>query len=158
MIQNCPISLRQMQWGVQNGSITKNRVLPSNYFFFFRKFCLSLRTSYNKSWFNVPTAQMSIFILFISSEVLSELVFFPVFSENSPEQRNKSLLLPLETTSIPMYHVLGSQLFKETPWIVQFYFTDLPLSAMICRPDFPCFVSIHLHAFSRYVAWVIFFW
>ena len=48
-------------------------------FFFFRKFCLSLRTSYNKSWFNVPTAQMSIFILFISSEVLSELVFFPVF-------------------------------------------------------------------------------
>ena len=35
-----------------------------------------------------------------------------------------------------------SQLFKE------FYFTDLPVSAMMCRLDFPCFVGVHLRAFS----------
>ena len=42
--------LRQIEWGVQNGPITKNRVL-ANYLttlttFPFRKFCFSLGTSH----------------------------------------------------------------------------------------------------------------
>ena len=37
--------LRQIKWGVQNGPITKNRVLPVTTLVF-RKFCFSLRTSY----------------------------------------------------------------------------------------------------------------
>ena len=30
--------LRQMEWAVQNGPLTKNEVLPSNYFVFFENF------------------------------------------------------------------------------------------------------------------------
>ena len=30
--------LRQMEWGVQNGPLTKNGVLPSNYFVVFKNF------------------------------------------------------------------------------------------------------------------------
>ena len=39
--------LRQIEWGVQNGPIRKNGVLPVTTLFF-RKFCFSLRTSYKK--------------------------------------------------------------------------------------------------------------
>ena len=37
--------LRQVEWGVQNGPITKNGFLPNNYFIFW-KFCFSLSTSF----------------------------------------------------------------------------------------------------------------
>ena len=37
--------LEQIEWGVQNGPITKNEVLPVINLFF-RKFCFSLKTSY----------------------------------------------------------------------------------------------------------------
>ena len=40
--------LRQIEWWVQNGSITKNRALPATTLFFW-KLCFSLRTSYNES-------------------------------------------------------------------------------------------------------------
>ena len=39
--------LRQMEWGVQDGPITKNGVLPVTASFF-RKFRFSLRASYEK--------------------------------------------------------------------------------------------------------------
>ena len=39
--------LRQIEWGVQNGSFTQNGVLRGTALFF-RKFHFSLRTSYNK--------------------------------------------------------------------------------------------------------------
>ena len=39
--------LRQIEWWVLNGPITKNEVLPAT-FLFFRKLCLSLRTSYKE--------------------------------------------------------------------------------------------------------------
>ena len=39
--------LRETEWWVQNGPITKNRVLPVTTLFFW-KFCFSLRTSYKK--------------------------------------------------------------------------------------------------------------
>ena len=39
--------LRQTEWGVQDGPITKNGVLPVINLFF-RKFCVSLRTSYKE--------------------------------------------------------------------------------------------------------------
>ena len=39
--------IRQIEWGVQNGPITKNGVLPVTKLFF-QKFCFSLRTSYNE--------------------------------------------------------------------------------------------------------------
>ena len=39
--------LRQIEWGVQNGPITKNVVLPVSSLFF-RKFCFSIRTCYKE--------------------------------------------------------------------------------------------------------------
>ena len=36
--------LKQIEWGVQNGPVTKNGVLPVTALFF-QKFCFSLRTS-----------------------------------------------------------------------------------------------------------------
>ena len=39
--------LRQIEWGVQNGPIPKNGVLPV-ITLLFRKFCFSLRTSFKE--------------------------------------------------------------------------------------------------------------
>ena len=39
--------LRQIEWGAQNGPITKNGVLPGTTLFF-PKFCFSLRASYKE--------------------------------------------------------------------------------------------------------------
>ena len=39
--------LRQIEWGVQNGPITKNGVLPENTLYF-RKFCFSLRATHKE--------------------------------------------------------------------------------------------------------------
>ena len=61
--------LRQVEWGVQNEHITKNRVLSVTTSFF-RKFSVSLRTSYKESIFDGPTTQMFIFILLESVEGL----------------------------------------------------------------------------------------
>ena len=47
------------------------------YFIFFFN-CVSLRTSYIKSCFDVPTTQMSIFIYFVSTGTLFEGDFVPV--------------------------------------------------------------------------------
>ena len=40
-------TLRQIEWGIQNGLITKNGALPVTTLFF-QKLCFSLRTSYKK--------------------------------------------------------------------------------------------------------------
>ena len=61
--------LRQIEWGVQYGPITKNELLPLTTLLF-KKFTLSLRTSYN-----VPVAQTYIFVLFVSVSILFEGVF-----------------------------------------------------------------------------------
>ena len=44
--------LRQMEWGVQNGPLTKNGVLPSNYFVVFKNF-VSVQEPLIESWFDV---------------------------------------------------------------------------------------------------------
>ena len=62
--------LTEIEWGVQNGPIKKNAFLPVTSLFF-QKFCFSLRTAYK----NVPTIQMSVFILFKSVGVLFEGAF-----------------------------------------------------------------------------------
>ena len=49
-----------------------------------------------------------------------------------------------------MCHVLWSQLFKETAEVVNGTDIYLTVNPMICRRDFPCFVSIHLLAFSAH--------
>ena len=64
--------LRQMEWGIQNESITKNRVLPVTTLFF-RKLCFSLRISHK----DTPITLMSIFILFESIGVFL-VSFFPL--------------------------------------------------------------------------------
>ena len=67
--------LRQIEWGVQNGPFAKNRLLPLTT-------SLSIR---NVNWvyefliiscFNLPIAQIYIFIPFVSASVLFEDVFF----------------------------------------------------------------------------------
>ena len=62
-----------MKRWVQNGPVTKNGVLPVIALFFW-KFCFSLTTSL-KSRYDVPTTQMSVFILFVSAGVLLEDAF-----------------------------------------------------------------------------------
>ena len=66
--------LRQIKWGVQDGPITKNKVLAVTTSVF-RNFCFSLRNSYKKSWFGVPTTEMSIFMFFKNVGVLFEGAF-----------------------------------------------------------------------------------
>ena len=39
---------RQIEWGVQDGPITKKRSFASSYSSFSKNFCFSLRTSYKK--------------------------------------------------------------------------------------------------------------
>ena len=65
--------LREIERGVQNGSITKNGVLPVVALFFW-KFCFSIRTTL-KSWLDVPITKLSTIILFVSVGVLFEGVF-----------------------------------------------------------------------------------
>ena len=54
---------------VQNGSITKNGVLPVTALIFFENI-LSVEEPIRKSRFDVPTTKMSIFTLFTSAAVL----------------------------------------------------------------------------------------
>ena len=63
--------LGQIEWGVQNGSIKNNGVLPVTAFW---KFCYSLRTSYKELIWgtNNPNVQ---FILFVSTGVLFKGAF-----------------------------------------------------------------------------------
>ena len=65
--------LRQIECGIQNGSITKNGLLPLTALLFW-KFDLSLWTSY-KYCFKVPVAEIYIFILFVRALALFEDVF-----------------------------------------------------------------------------------
>ena len=65
-----------MEWGLQNGPITKNIVL-SVVTLFLWKF-VSVQEPVIKSWFEIPATHMSIFILFSSAGVLFEGAFFPV--------------------------------------------------------------------------------
>ena len=53
--------LREIEWRVQNGPITKNIVLPV-WTLFFWKF-VSVQGPVIRNWFEVPTTQMTIFIL-----------------------------------------------------------------------------------------------
>ena len=57
--------LRQIEWVVQNGAITKKGV-SSVTTFFLKKIGVGLRTS----WFDVSATQMFIVILFVSAGVL----------------------------------------------------------------------------------------
>ena len=119
--------LRQIEWGVQNGPITKNTIFPVSTLFFW-KFSFSIRTCYKKliSSINYPNVHIHTFSKrwhFIWE------CFFPV-------SLKLILLQLLETTSIRICHVLWeqfccscmyiktarnkSQLFKETTWVVNF--------------------------------------
>ena len=63
--------LRQIEWEVQNGTITKDEVLPVATLFFW-KICFRL-DPFLKSWLDVSTTQMLIFILFVSAGVYKVL-------------------------------------------------------------------------------------
>ena len=67
--------LRQTEWWVWNGPVSKNEVLLVTTLFIW-KFCFSLRASNKESWFDVPATQMPIFIVFVSARVLFDSVFF----------------------------------------------------------------------------------
>ena len=62
--------LRQIEWWVQNRTITKNGVLLGTTSFF--ENFVSVYEPLIKSWFEVPTPQMSIFILSVSAVILFE--------------------------------------------------------------------------------------
>ena len=59
--------LRQIQWQLQNGPITKSGVLPVTTYFF-GKFSPVLEYL-KKSSFDVPAIQMAIFVFFVSAGV-----------------------------------------------------------------------------------------
>ena len=127
--------------------------------YFFENF-VSVEEPAIKSSFQVPTTQKSIFILSKSAGVLYEGAFFLLVS------LKLILLQLLETVSIRMCHVLWekfccscmytkiarnkSQLVKETTWVVIFYVADWPVSTMLGRLDFQCFVGIYLCAFNTF--------
>ena len=82
--------LRQIEWGAQNGPITKNGVLPPTPLFF-SKLNFSIRTS---SQFNVPTTEMTLGIFFVSALVLFQDTFYDMFKEELETGANilKSIL------------------------------------------------------------------
>ena len=81
--------LRQIEWKVQNAPITKDGVLPVTTLFFFENF-VSEYEPLLKSWLDVPTTQMYIFILFVGAGVslaskfpiLNDLKHLKVFYKN----------------------------------------------------------------------------
>ena len=100
-IQNCHI---RIEWWVQNGLIKKNGILPRTNLFFW-KFCFSLRTSHKKL-IDVTTTQLSIFVLFVSVEVVFNGVFFPA-----------SILKILITITFPLYKTQSIYLeSKSVDW------------------------------------------
>ena len=81
--------LRQLEWGMQNGPITKNWFLPSKYFLF-RKFCFTLKpmsTIFYQIFIFLPndrpSKSMMFFIslkkLFLFSRYSNFCIFFPSF-------------------------------------------------------------------------------
>ena len=66
--------LKQIEWGVQNGTITKNGAFPVTILFFWIFFSVWNRLI--KSLFDVQTTQMSISILFVTAGVLFEVKVF----------------------------------------------------------------------------------
>ena len=72
--KNCPVRmLRHVRCRAQNGPITKNGVLPVTTLFFLN--FVSVYEPLIKSLFDVPTTQMVIFILFVSTLVLFKGAF-----------------------------------------------------------------------------------
>ena len=73
--RNKPI-LRQIEWGVQEYKLNLlQRTRFCQQLLFFKNF-VSVLEPLIKSWFNVPTTQMSIFIVFESVRALFEGIFF----------------------------------------------------------------------------------
>ena len=66
--------LRQIEWWLQNGPIKRNGVLPVATLFFAN--FVSVYEPLRKSWLDVPTTQMPIFVLFVSAGVLFDGTFF----------------------------------------------------------------------------------
>ena len=65
--------LRQIEWQEQNVYIAKNGVLPVTTSFFEKK--NSVQEPSVKSWFDVPTTQMPIFVLLVRAGVLFDGAF-----------------------------------------------------------------------------------
>ena len=133
--------LRQIEWWVQNGPITKNGVLPVTTFW---KFCFSLRTSYKEFIFctNYPNVHIHTFrkrwsfiwlcffpvsilnykkILLMHWIIWHPANFFPVFSLVTFWRKNRSLFVAYEIRSLqfrpqgPSCFCIG-QREKESPW------------------------------------------
>ena len=66
--------LRQIEWKVQNGPITKNRVLPITTFFF--EIFVSANEPLIKSRLDVQVTQMLIFVLFVSAGDLFKVAIY----------------------------------------------------------------------------------
>ena len=92
--------LREIEWGVQNGPITKNAVLPVTIFFW--KFCFSIRTVYKDLIWgtNYPNVHIH------SSRKHWNFVWGFFFTISILKI---ILLLPLKTISIRMSHILWEQ-------------------------------------------------
>ena len=87
--------LRQTKWGVQNGPITKNGVLPVTNLFFWQ-FLFSLRTSYKEvTW---CTTQIPIVVIFVSVGVLFEAT--------------SSLCVSLTHTFSDLWNIMANVLFS----------------------------------------------
>ena len=65
----------------KNGSIAKNGVLPV-ITFFFENF-VSVQEPLVKTWFDVTTTQMPIFVLFVGAGAFSQWVSFPIGKKTS---------------------------------------------------------------------------
>ena len=66
------------EWGLQKGPFTKKEVLQATALFLRKKL-----EPLKKSWFDVPTTEMFIFILFVNAEALFEYAFSQWVSLNA---------------------------------------------------------------------------
>ena len=89
--------LKQIEWGVWNEPITKNGVLPVTTLFFW-KFYFS-QVPLIKSWSDVRTTQMPIFVLFVSRFFVPYSCFFPCeYPSTFNIQRTHSIWLEMRNT------------------------------------------------------------
>ena len=65
---------------------------------------------------------------------------------------NTNVSCPMRAALLFCMHIKTArnkaQLFKKTTWVVKLLIADLPVSAMIWKLGFQCFVGIYLRAFN----------
>ena len=152
--------LKQIEWELQNGSITKNRVLPIT-ILFFQTFCFSLKKTCTKSWFDVSTTQMFIFILIMKQYCILQIHTAPY--ELIFRFMNSYYFLWIDNASceiiLTTMNLYGIQWIRITPYDSTLHFAAYEKTLCPAKPysiQWNYFSSYHFKLYflnSPYISW-----